>query len=254
MNVTPSQFDQECFFITPIGEEGSLERKRADGVMRAVVEPAAAAHGLRVIRADEMAEPGTITTQIVEHVVGAKAVVADLTGENANVFYELAVRDAANLPAVMIAEVGTSLPFDKAQDRTIFFEATDLASVCDAKDLLTDFLRASLEGKMGNPISSAMVWKQYSASGKPVEEAVAQLAEQISQVAADVQRLSKRQVLGEGIDSTPTVKVRVPAEAVRRTYLKELHPDGPQEPERFTFIKGLDGNSKPVDPDPRNPA
>lgn len=160
--------------------------------MKAMVEPAAAVHGLTVVRADEMSEPGTITAQIVEHVVGAKAVVADLTDENANVFYELAVRDAAHLPAVMIAEVGTNLPFDKAQDRTIFFEAGDLASVWEAKDQLATFLGAAFAGKMGNPIANAMVWKEYAASGKPVEEVIAQLAEQLSQVAADVHSLKRR--------------------------------------------------------------
>ena len=188
------KYDSECFFITPIGEDDSPERKRANGVMTAMVEPAAATHNLTVVRADEMAEPGTITAQVVEHIVGAKAVVADLTGENANVFYELAVRDAAQLPAVMIAETGTNLPFDKAQDRTIFFDSTDLASAWNAKEQLKNFLAAALDGGVSNPIASAMVWKEYAASGKPVEEAVAQLADQLSLVAADVQRLSRLQL------------------------------------------------------------
>lgn len=204
--MTASKYDSECFFITPIGEDDSPERKRANGVMKAMVEPAAAAHNLTVVRADEMAKPGMITAQIVEHIVGAKAVVADLTGENANVFYELAVRDAAQLPSVMIAETGTDLPFDKAQDRTIFFDSTDLASAWEAKEQLTDFLGAALGGGVSNPIASAMVWKEYAESGKPVEEAVAQLAEQLALVAADVQRLSKSQLYSAGFPG-PGVKI-----------------------------------------------
>ena len=183
--------DDECFFITPIGEDDTPERKRADGVMKAIVEPAAAANDLTVVRADEMAEPGTITAQIVEHIVGARAVVADLTGENANVYYELAVRDAAQLPAVMIAEHGTNLPFDKAQDRTIFFDSFDLASAANAKEKLEKFLKAALEGKMGNPVASAMVWKDYAGSGKPVEQAVAGLAEQVSAISVEIQGLKR---------------------------------------------------------------
>ncbi len=201
--MTTPDFQVECFFITPIGEEGSPERKRADGVMKAMVEPAAAKYGLRVERADEMSEPGTITAQIVEHIVQAKAVVADLTGENANVFYELAVRDAAQLGAVMIAENGTNLPFDKSQDRTIFFETSDLASVWDAKGRLTEFLGASLQGMMGNPIANAMVWKTYAASGKPVEEAIAQLAEAVSEIGAEVHALGRRQKIRDAVASAP---------------------------------------------------
>jgi hypothetical protein len=34
-------FEQECFFITPIGEEHSEVRRRADGVLNAIVTPAA---------------------------------------------------------------------------------------------------------------------------------------------------------------------------------------------------------------------
>jgi hypothetical protein len=185
-------FESECFFISPIGAEDSDVRKRANGVMKAVVEPAAAAHGLSVVRADQVSEPGTITLQIVEHLTGARAVVADLTENNANVFYELAIREAAQKPVVVIAESNTEIPFDKAQDRAMFFDSTDLASVWEAHDKLAEFLGASLEGKMMNPIASAMVWKEYSASDKPVEQAVAQLAEQVSQVAADVQRLSRQ--------------------------------------------------------------
>lgn len=229
--------------------------KRANGVMKAMVEPAAAAHGLTVIRADEMSEPGTITAQIVEHVVSAKAVVADLTGENANVFYELAVRDAAHLPAVMIAEVGTQLPFDKAQDRTIFFETSDLASVWEAKDQLASFLGAAPEGQTGNPIANAMVWKEYAASGKPVEEAVAQLAEQVSQVATDVHRLSRRQAILDSVRRNRTGRTQgvVPADPGmmdQYTYHQGFVRDDPQGPEEFKFVRSLGQDEPPVEEPP----
>ncbi len=187
----PTDLDSVCFLVSPIGEDGSDERKRADGVRKAIVEPAATKLGLAVVRADDVSEPGTITTQIVEHLVGAKAVIADLTGGNPNVFYELAVRDAAGKGAVLIAERGTILPFDKAQSRAIFFDSADLSSAWDASKELVEFLRASIEGRVDNPIASAMVWERYSKSGKPVEEAVAQLAEQVSQIAADVKGLAR---------------------------------------------------------------
>ena len=189
----PENLDKVCFLISPIGEDGSDERKRADGVKKAIVEPAAAEHELTVVRADDVSEPGTITTQIVEYLVGSRAVIADLTDGNPNVFYELAVRDAAGKGAVLIAQRGTVLPFDKAQSRAIFFDSEDLSSAWDAKQELADFLAASMGGRVDNPIASAMVWENYSKSGKPVEEAVAQLAEQVSQIAADVTGLARRE-------------------------------------------------------------
>lgn len=69
-----------CFFITRIGEEGPPEREQADGVMDAIVKPPARDLGLECVRADHVPDPGQITTQIIDRIVGAKMVVAGLTG------------------------------------------------------------------------------------------------------------------------------------------------------------------------------
>lgn len=81
----PGSDDNLCFFITRIGEEGAPEREQADGVMDAIVRPAAEKLGLECVRADQLPDPGQITTQIIDRIVGAKMVVADLTGANPNV-------------------------------------------------------------------------------------------------------------------------------------------------------------------------
>lgn len=83
-------------FIAPIGSEGSEVRERSDGVMEYIVAPAAKDVELRVIRADQIAKPGEITRQVIEHVLGAKAAVVDLTGTNPNVYYEMAIRHRLN--------------------------------------------------------------------------------------------------------------------------------------------------------------
>src|SRR3979490_353992 len=114
-------YEDECFFIAPIGKDGSDVRKRSNGVRDFIVKPAVAELGLTTLRADDLAKPGQITLQVIEHVLRAKGVVADLTGANANVFYELAVRHTAKLPVVLIAEADEidRLPFDIAQMRVI---------------------------------------------------------------------------------------------------------------------------------------
>src|SRR4051794_28492494 len=121
-----AKYGSECFFIAPIGADDSDVRKRSDGVMNFIVQKAAEEFGLSTVRADQISTPGQINLQVIEHVLGARAAVADLTGLNPNVFYEMAVRHTAKLPLVIIAEKGTELPFDIAQMRTIFFDHTDL--------------------------------------------------------------------------------------------------------------------------------
>src|SRR6266542_6713285 len=102
--------ETECFFIAPIGEDGSDIRHRSDGVLKFIVARAAQELGLTTIRADQIAAPGQITLQVINHVLQAKAAVADLTGRNANVFYELAVRHSARLPVALIVELNVRPP------------------------------------------------------------------------------------------------------------------------------------------------
>lgn len=154
-------FDHECFFIAPIGEEGGAIRKRSDGVRDLVVKEAAVAHKLETRRADDVDEPGQITEQIVQHCLKAKMCVADLTGGNPNVYYELSVRHGAQLPVVLIAEVDTVLPFDISQARVIFFDHADFGSGVAAREAVKDQIGAALERleeglPADNPIANGM--------------------------------------------------------------------------------------------------
>src|SRR5262245_29205679 len=83
-----------CFVIAPIGEQDSVVRKRSDQIFKYLIGPAAQECGYTALRADQIAEPGIITTQVIQHIVDDPLVVADLTGRNPNVFYELAIRHA----------------------------------------------------------------------------------------------------------------------------------------------------------------
>ena len=146
--------EDECFFIAPIGSDGSPERMRSDGVLKFIVDRAAKELGLTAVRADQIADPGQITLQIIDHILGARAVVADVTGLNPNVFYELAVRHTAHLPVVILAEKGCALPFDIAQMRTIFFESTDLLSADQAYTDIVKQLRRALEDPQNDGLES----------------------------------------------------------------------------------------------------
>lgn len=126
-NESPSaSFDKACFYITPIGEEGSEQRKHADLFMGALVEPALADFDLRLVRADKIGDAGMITGQIIEHIIHSKLVIVDLSFHNPNVFYELALRHAVRKPIVQISRAMDKLPFDIGQVRTIVVDTTDI--------------------------------------------------------------------------------------------------------------------------------
>ncbi len=115
---------ENCFIITPIGSPDSDIYKKTTGLLEAVIEPVLKKLGLQAIPAHQIASPGSIPKQILRHIVNDRLVIANLTGLNPNVMYELAVRHAVKLPLVMLAEFGTELPFDVKDQRTIFYSDT----------------------------------------------------------------------------------------------------------------------------------
>jgi len=178
-----TKFPDECFFIAPIGADDSEIRRRSDGVMTYIVSKAAEEFGLRTVRADQIASPGQINLQVVEHVIGARAAVADLTGLNPNVFYEMAVRHTAKLPLVLIAERGTDLPFDIAQMRTIFFDHKDLGDADRCRSAIVESLREAIEnGVVDSPISTA-VDLSFLSSGSAADRSIAELVTTVDELA-----------------------------------------------------------------------
>jgi len=124
-----ADFQTTCFYITPIGEEASEQRAHSDLFLGNIVEPALEPFGLKVIRADAIDKPGMITRQVIEYIMRARLVIADLSFHNPNVFYELALRHATRLPVVQIVRTGDSLPFDVGQMRTIKIDNSSIYSL-----------------------------------------------------------------------------------------------------------------------------
>lgn len=152
MNKTKDNAVKKCFVITPIGSENSSTRRAADGLINAVIKPVLKDLEFETYVAHEITSPGSITRQVMEHVLYDDLVIANLTELNPNVMYELAVRHCAAKPVVILAEFGTNLPFDVSAERTVFF-ANDMHGSVDLAPLLHSAIKAAhTDSGMDNPV------------------------------------------------------------------------------------------------------
>lgn len=151
-----------CFIIGPIGDKfapvGSAGRERYEDaiqVFESVILPACRANGLEPVRADGIAKSGEITEQIFRHLSEDEVVIADVSGGNPNVMYELGLRHTRDLLTIQIGEYG-QLPFDVNAVRTIQFSRSDRGLI-DARKLLEQALTVGLaEG--GDSVTATRVW------------------------------------------------------------------------------------------------
>lgn len=111
--------DDKAFVIMQVGSEGSPERRRADEVYNYIVRPALEAFDVKPYRSDHDPSPGAVTPTMLRELLNARLVIADLTGRNPNVYYELGVSHSFTRPLICIAETADSLPFDAKDERVI---------------------------------------------------------------------------------------------------------------------------------------
>ncbi len=123
-----------CFVIMPFGRP-SVDPKRARKLsalyaewIKPTVESIADVGNegcqIECHRADKSERPAEIINHIISHLAEADIVIADLTGQNANVFYELGVRHAVRSNTILIAEQMNDIPFDLRALRAIEYEYT----------------------------------------------------------------------------------------------------------------------------------
>jgi len=150
---------KKCFVATPVSADGSNIRRATDGLVASVIKPVLKELNIEVFVPHEMDRPGSITGQVIDHLVKDELVIANLTELNPNVMYELAIRHCARLPVVVLASENTQLPFDINQERTIFF-TDDMYGVAELRPRLSSMVAAALEDEEpDNPVYRAIDYR-----------------------------------------------------------------------------------------------
>ncbi len=104
-----------CFVLMPFGRKTLASGLTVDfdAVYAQLIQPAINAAGMTALRADEELAGGVIHKPMIERLLLCDFAVADLTGANANVFYELGLRHAMRPCTTVLVSAETGrLPFD----------------------------------------------------------------------------------------------------------------------------------------------
>lgn len=111
--------------------------KRAVAALSVTPEPL-------VQRSDEITTPGRITDQIVSGIQLARVVVADITGLNANVMWELGYAHALGKPTVILNQQIGESPFDLVDHRQVGYAEHPTS---DDESRIIEFLRSALDSR-----------------------------------------------------------------------------------------------------------
>ncbi|WP_022943308.1 hypothetical protein [Psychromonas hadalis] len=87
-----------------------------------IIKPICEKFGYEVVRADNMFTNGVLIEDITSAIRDCSLVLADITPDNPNVYYEVGYAHAINKPTIMLCDkVRSKLPFDVSGFRCIFY-------------------------------------------------------------------------------------------------------------------------------------
>jgi hypoxanthine phosphoribosyltransferase len=119
----------KCFVIMPSGnkKEYAGDSEESDFVFRHIITPAvreACGPNVDIIREADKSTPGAIDRSIVENIAVSDIAIVDITGHNANVFFELGMRYALRpSTTILLRQKNTSIPFDIAGYRCVYYDS-----------------------------------------------------------------------------------------------------------------------------------
>jgi 3',5'-cyclic AMP phosphodiesterase CpdA len=168
---------RKLFVIMPFGSrhapsDAGLSKIDFDVVYTRLIKPAGLIESFIVLRIDEVAAAGSISDQYLHELFTAEIVVADISGPNPNVLYELGIRQAMGTgPTVLIAHKGTDLPFDIREQRVFFYDISSDEQLLLSRTNLSRVLRETIADAGISPIQRFL--QRIGASTSPTQDKAA---------------------------------------------------------------------------------
>lgn len=141
------KFSQEkiCFFVSEFGSPQSAEREISDKILFDVITPVCSYFGYKAVRADRDAYSPRLIKNLGEHLSNDELVIADISGNNPNVMYELGARVALQKAVILLRQKPSGeRPFDLRGVGTVAYDADNLTE-------LRESVRTIVEKWQDNP-------------------------------------------------------------------------------------------------------
>ena len=129
-----AQFQCDIFMVMPF-------RKDLDAVYQNHIKEVADKLNLEIKRGDDPFSEHDIIAEIWALINNCRVVIADCTGKNANVFYEMGLANAIGKPVIAITQNEDDIPFDIRQRRFIQYDNTP-----DGLKILESVLEYAIRG------------------------------------------------------------------------------------------------------------
>lgn len=115
VRVLLGQLEQTCFIMMPL-------RALFQAEYESVIRPAVEEMGLSCVRGDEIYSKPTIVDDIWRSIRSSRLVIAELTGKNPNVFYEVGLAQAIGKPVIILTRDEADVPFDLKALRYLYYD------------------------------------------------------------------------------------------------------------------------------------
>lgn len=118
VNIRMEQIQNICFIVMPFDSLFQNQYER-------VIKPAVEEIGFSCIRGDEIYERPRIVDDIWKSIRSSRLVIAELTGKNPNVLYEVGLAHAIGKPVIIMTRNEEDVPFDLKSLRYLYYDTND---------------------------------------------------------------------------------------------------------------------------------
>ena len=134
-----------CFVVSPIGDEGSKERKHANNVYNFLIKPVCEKNDLNPLRIDQKFNSDMITSSIFHCLDTYDLVIVDISFLNPNVMFEYGYRfsKGKKLVAIKDKNLVENFPFDIKDIDTMHY-SLEPDDIFNSVELLNQYVRNTL--------------------------------------------------------------------------------------------------------------